>query len=548
MTTLEDRQFSRLDFGFARFMGERCKLNGQEKMRFEELLLQLSAQQAAGHSCISLGSNDEALARASGLCSSDRVAPLIIDRQRLYLHRYWRYETRLAEQLTLIARQSFHKKNDELLNRYFPPRDTGIDWQKQAAQHAMTHGLTIISGGPGTGKTTTVVKILALLLETAEQPPHVALAAPTGKAAMRLRESLAANKDALPCAQVIKDRIPEKVTTIHRLLGPMPPTPYFNHRASNPLPHDLVVTDESSMIDLALMSKLVDALKPGARLILLGDKDQLASVESGAVLADLTQSLPARTVELLKTHRFQGNIQTLAAAVNQQQAELAWQILNKGDHEASLLNSDPIDLTVESYSEYLDLVANGADFHSIITAFDRFRVLCANRSGPNSVSDINSRVTQQLAARNQLKIGGPWYPGRPVIVTANNPDLRIFNGDIGVCLSDEENGGQLRVCFLSGDGGIKKIQPASLTDCETAYAMTIHKSQGSEFEKALIMLPNRINPILGKELLYTAITRAKTQVKIATDQSVFMACVARKIQRQSGLAERIINLQANTSL
>lgn len=456
LANIEERQYSRLDFGFARFLGERCKLSGEQRSRFEGLLLELSAQQAAGHSCIALTADDEALVAASGQASSNRLTPLIIDQNRLYLHRYWWYEKRLAEQLIVLSRQRFEAKQaDDLLDLYFPSHDTDIDWQKQAAKSTLTQGLTIISGGPGTGKTTTVVKILALLQEIAEVPLYIALAAPTGKAAMRLQESIAANKTLLPCPQSIKDRIPEKVTTIHRLLGAKPPTPYFKHTADNPLPYDLLVIDESSMIDLALMSKLVNALKPGTRLILLGDKDQLASVESGAVLADLTQSLPKQTVELLKSHRFQGNIKVLADAVNRQQAALAWQLLCDG--EVSLLNVDPIDFIVENYLDYLQLIANHADFPSIFAAFNRFQVLCSNQHGRNAVLDINARVEQQLSKINRIRPGGQWYSGRPIMVTDNNPGLQLFNGDIGLCLADAESDGQLRVFFLRGDGGIKKI-------------------------------------------------------------------------------------------
>jgi exodeoxyribonuclease V alpha subunit len=308
------------------------------------------------------------------------------------------------------------------------------------------------------------------------------------------------------------------------------------------------VIDESSMVDLALMSKLVDALKPGGRLILLGDKDQLASVESGAVLADMTQSLPQQTVELRKSHRFQGGIKALADAVNQQQAEFAWQLLQQPDADVSLLFSDPIDFIVGNYLEYLDLMAAGADFQQIFSAFNRFQVLCANQKGRNSVLDINLRVEKALAVFGKIRLGGLWYAGRPVMVTANNPALQLFNGDIGLCLPDPDSQDQLRVFFLRGDGSVKKILPARLLACETVFAMTIHKSQGSEFAKVLIMLPERLNPVLSKELLYTAISRAREQVKVVADAAVFLAAIDRKIQRQSGLAEKLLKLQAEENL
>jgi len=538
-------QYGRLDVGFARFISERSLLVGEQKACFETLLMELSAQQAAGHSCIMLTAENEALAAASGLASTGQLTPLIIEQNRLYLHRYWLYEQRLAKQLAALSRLHFAVTQvEELLNRYFPVIDADVDWQKQAAKAAISQGLTIISGGPGTGKTTTVVKILALLQEIASQPLHIALAAPTGKAAMRLQESIASNKANLPCSQQIKDLLPEKVMTLHRLLGARPPSPYFRHCADLPLPYDLLVIDESSMVDLALMSKLVDAIKPGGRLILLGDKDQLASVESGAVLADLTQSLPLQTVELVKSHRFQGSIKMLAEAINQQQVEQAWQFLDNQDVDVARLKSEPIAYIVENYLDYLQLMTKGADFLAIFAAFNRFQVLCANQRGRNSVADINQRVEQALARLDKIKPDGQWYAGRPVMITANNSALQLFNGDIGLCLADAENAGQLRVFFLRGDGTVKKLLPARLQACETVFAMTIHKSQGSEFNSVLIMLPERPNPVLSKELLYTAITRAKTQVGIVAEHAVFVAAVAQKVLRHSGLAAKLLKYQA----
>jgi len=363
-----------------------------------------------------------------------------------------------------------------------------------------------------------------------------------------LQESLAVNKDGLPCPQALKDRIPEKVTTLHRLLGPLPPSPYFKHNADQPLPYDLIVIDESSMVDLALMSKLVDAIKPGGRLILLGDKNQLASVESGAVLADLTHSLPEQTVELLKSHRFQAGIKQLASAVNCQLAGEAWQLLQGNETEVSLLKSDPIAYIVENYLDYLQLMATGANFPAIFSAFNSFQVLCSNQYGPNSVSDINLRVEQELSRRQKIMPSGQWYSGRPVMVTANNAAMQLFNGDIGICLADAESEGQLRVFFMTGDGRIKKFLPARLLACETVFAMTIHKSQGSEFERILMMLPERFNPVLSKELLYTGITRAKKQVKIYAEEAVFTASIAKKVQRYSGLAENLLKFKAEADL
>jgi len=293
-------------------------------------------------SCSQTGNQDQA-----------DTLPLVVEQNRLYLHRYWFYENRLAMQIKAMIKVGYSfEKLEALLDKYFSPGVDGTDWQREAAKMAINQSFSIITDGPGTGKTTTVVKILALLQELAEQPLHIALAAPTGKAAMRLQESIGFNNAALPCPETIKTLITETVTTLHRLLGAKPPSPYFRHDAAKPLVYDLVVVDEASMVDLALMSKLLDALKPGSRLILLGDKDQLASVESGAVLADLTMALPEHTLELKKSHRFDDSMKRLAMAVNLQQEDAAWQILREGNENIAMLEQDLIDYVAAQQTDY----------------------------------------------------------------------------------------------------------------------------------------------------------------------------------------------------
>lgn len=539
----QERVYSRLDVAFARFLGQRCNLSAEEKPLFESLVKLLSHEQNQGHSCIQLAEKDCALVLASGLAAIPGqifgLLPLVLEQNRLYLHRYWDYESRLARQIQAMIQVNPSVEGLEAaLDRYFPPLSDEIDWQREAARMALTRGLSIITGGPGTGKTTTVVRILALMQELASEPLHIALAAPTGKAAMRLQESIGSNKASLPCADSIKQLIPEKVTTLHRLLGAMPPSPYFRHNADKPLVHDLVVVDEASMVDLALMSKLVDALKPGAGLILLGDKDQLASVESGAVLADLTTILPDCTLELKKSHRFDENIKKLAVAVNRQQADIAWQMLLGGDKNIMLLEQDLIDYVAGQQADYLRMIRVAAPFDEIYRAFSRFQVLCANRRGKNSVADINHLVEQTLVAQKLISVSGRWYVGRPVMVTQNNPALQLYNGDIGLCLPDNDQNGKLMVFFQRADGSVKKYLPARVPHCETVFAMTIHKSQGSEFEEVLIALPDAVNPVLTKELLYTAITRARKTVKLVADEAVFVATVGRRVGRITGLADK----------
>ena len=551
----EKQPFSRLDMVFARFLSERSLLDSAQKQAFENIVMSLSFEQSQGHSCIQIDDEAKTLIIESGLALKDTnshdtttTLPLAIEQDRLYLHRYWLYESRLAQQLSKITQLKVSNKPkttadfSTLLDKYFGNSET-IDWQLAAATMAINQAFCMITGGPGTGKTTTVVKILALLQELSDQPLLIALAAPTGKAAMRLQESIGFNKAALPCIAAIKSAIPESVTTLHRLLGAKPPSPYFHHNAKQPLVYDLVVVDEASMVDLALMSKLVDALKPGARLILLGDKDQLASVESGTVLADLTTALPQQTLELQKSHRFDEDIKNLATAINQQQDLEAWRLLQTGNKNIALLETDLIDYISKQQIDYLRLITARAEFSDIYKAFNRFQALCATRLGKNSVSDINHAVELSLSNKKLIHLSGLWYCGRPIMITQNNAALQLYNGDIGICLRDKEQEDQLRVFFQRADGSIKKYLPARIPHCETVFAMTIHKSQGSEFEEVLIILPETISPVLTKELLYTAITRAKKTIKLVANEAVFFSTVRQRVQRVTGLINRFSTIR-----
>jgi len=544
-TANKEQPFSRLDLAFSHFLAQRTSLGTKQKVAVELLLANLSYQQSQGHSCIMLDEAEEQLILDSGLISTEQIAPLKLEHNRLYLHRYWFYENRLAEQIKVFLLYSSPESGPEnalLLDRYFIELIDETDWQREAAKKVMFQSFSIITGGPGTGKTTTVVKILALLQELAaieQHSLHIALAAPTGKAAMRLQESIGFSKNALPCSEHIKQRIPETVTTLHRLLGARPPSPYFKHNSTQPLVYDLVVVDEASMVDLALMSKLVDALKPGSRLILLGDKDQLASVESGAVLADLTAALPMNTVELKKSHRFQGEIKDLAIAVNSQLFEEAWDILNKPSEQVALLSDELIGYIAMSYASYLEKINLGAEFVEVFAEFGRFQVLCSNRHGGHGVIDINQKVEEKLQQQNKIHIAGQWYVGRPVMVTQNNASMQLYNGDIGLCLYDKE-AEKLAVYFLCSDGSVKKVLPSRVPEHETVFAMTIHKSQGSEFEECLCVLPDTINPVLTKELIYTAITRAKNKLKISGSYAVFSQAIQRRVVRTGGLHEKLL--------
>jgi len=539
----KEQQYSRLDLAFAHFIAGRSVLEAKQRQALESLLANLSFQLSQGHSCVQLDELERQLIVDSAVVSEQQIAPLKLERDRLYLYRYWFYEDRLAEQIKGLLRSSRAVEvKESLVNRYFIELIDEIDWQREAAIKVMKQSFSIITGGPGTGKTTTVVKILALLQELAvldNQPLHIALAAPTGKAAMRLQESIGYSKSTLPCSEKIRQWIPETVTTLHRLLGAKPSSPYFKHDASQPLVYDLVVVDESSMVDLALMSKLVDALKPGSRLVLLGDKDQLASVESGAVLADLSAALVDHTVELKKSHRFQGEIKDLAVAVNRQDFNKAWDVLNNDSQQVALLEGDLIEYIVNGYSPYLQKVKDSAEFKEIFAEFSCFQVLCSNRQGEQGVVELNRKVEELMQRQHKIHIAGQWYVGRPIMVTQNNAAMQLYNGDIGICLLDKDQQ-KLAVYFLRPDGGVRKVLPSRVPEHETVFAMTIHKSQGSEFDECLCVLPTVINPVLSKELIYTAITRAKSRVKIASSYAIFSQALQRRVNRTGGLYEKLI--------
>jgi len=540
-SSIQEQQLSRLDSAFSNFLTQRSSINVNQKIALQSLLEKLSYQLSQGHSCIHLDTSEIEIILESKLTSEQQIAPLKLEQNRLYLYRYWFYENRLAEQIKDLLPAALPSPYESLINRYFIELIDETDWQKEAAILSIKQPFSIITGGPGTGKTTTVVKILALLQELAvseQQPLHIALAAPTGKAAMRLQESIGFSKSTLPCSEKIKQLIPETVTTLHRLLGAKPPSPYFKHDASQPLIYDLVVIDEASMIDLALMSKLVDALKPNSRLILLGDKDQLASVESGAILADLTAALPSHTVELKKSHRFQGDIKDLALAVNSQAVDDAWKLLNNESQQVTLLTENLVNYVANQYTFYLTQIKNKADFSTIYAEFHRFQVLCSNRQGEQGVIEINHKVEEKLHQNKIIHLSGQWYIGRPIMVTQNNAAMHLYNGDIGICLFDED-AGRLTVYFLRPDGSIKKVLPSRVPEHETVFAMTIHKSQGSEFDQCLCVLPTKTNPVLTKELIYTAITRAKTNLKIVSNYAVFSQALKRRVERTGGLFEKL---------
>jgi len=529
--------------------------------------------------------------------------PLVLDGDRLYLRRYWQDETHVAGAVRARALGGVLAADADAatagirhwLDILFPhpPRGGGVDWQKVACAVAMRGKLGIITGGPGTGKTYTVARLLALLFATAGEERaglRVALAAPTGKAAARLKQSIDVALDEL--AEKVGAALPLKelaarmgaARTLHSLLGARPDTRAFQHHAGNQLEVDVLIVDEASMIHLEMMSALLAALPPGATLILLGDKDQLASVEAGAVLGDLCHNAEAgeylpetlafvhastgqqipdsfggrggpiaqQTVMLRESRRFGGPIGALALAVNAGDAGRAVEVLRSGQDGKVVWtdlaqSSDLLQLALSGYRAYLQLIKNmppevdDVIRLAILRSFEGFRILCAVREGEWGVSGLNDAIEQRLQSAGLLKRTGEWYVGRPVMVTRNDYATGVFNGDIGLTLPDPARPGALRVYFAEGDT-VRSVLATRLRNVETAFAMTVHKSQGSEFAHTAMVLPKEGGGMLARELVYTGITRARDYFTLLTPNGqVLLDAIGQRTQRASGLRQLLGN-------
>lgn len=541
---MEEQKLRLLDSQFARFLAKRSLLSGKDREQFSQLVCRLSMSLAAGDSCIPLTEEEEVLVGSSGLAGTG-VNPLIVWQGRLYLQKIFAHERRLAENLKrLTADSDSLARDDVLLDTLFGEAESGeADWQRISAERALEQKFLIISGGPGTGKTSTVVKILALLVSAMGSGLRIGLAAPTGKAAMRLQESIGNSVSQLPLSDLIREAVSPQAHTLHRLLGVRRFSPSFVHHRENPLLYDVVVVDEASMVDLALMSRLVDALRPGSRLILLGDRNQLASVESGAVLADLIAALPLNTVELQKSYRFDEEIKGFAEAINSGDSARAWAIMAGREPEnVSLLQEEAADYGGEKYCSYMEAVRQAKthrDYGKLFSFLHSFKILCALRSGKYGVTGVNAQVEHYLTARGYDCFATPWYRGRPVMVTRNDYALDLYNGDIGICMPDPEQPDTMKVWFDRQDGTLQGLLPGRLSSCETVYALTIHKSQGTEIDEVLVVLPEHDSVLVTRELLYTAVTRAAKRVRVCGKHAVFDTAVSRKIERFSGLALRL---------
>ncbi len=535
--------------------------------------------------------------------------PLRLSGSRLYLDRYWRDEDNVALDLMARSRAAPFRVDEsslaEGLARLYPDDSSGL--QRQAATTVLRRRLSVIAGGPGTGKTTTVARVLALIAEQAEvgaqaergtisRPlPLVALAAPTGKAAARMAEAVHHEAHKLDVDENVQAwLLALDASTVHRLLGRRPGTSTrFRHDRNNQLPYEVVVVDETSMMSLPLMARLVEAVRQDARLVLIGDQEQLASVEAGAVLGDIvgpaastSLSVPKRAspspsrgegspgdlspgdlspadisqciTVLQSNYRFSGPLAELANDVRSGRADAAIVALTgapgardgvSAEHASTVrwldidvgtapsTNLEPVRSAALTAARPLAEAARAGDGAAALDALGRFRLLCAHREGPAGASTWNSRVEQWLAEAGEgAPPEGGWFVGRPVIVTENDYGLGLFNGDTGVVIASGESG--LRVAFRRGSGVIT-VSPARLGAVETAFAMTVHRAQGSEFDEVVVLLPGAASRVLTRELLYTAITRARRSVVLVGREDSLRAAINRPIARATGLTSRL---------
>ena len=637
-------QMRPLDLAFARFIAER---DPHAEPRLLLMAAIASRLLGDGHPCLDLQAVDRLaveyewptawldllgdasppisplLAHADGLPTS---APLVLDRHRLYLRRYWHYECSVAQGILARLRRDDTPTGglgDEL-QRLFPASENhSVNWPRVACALAARGAFSVITGGPGTGKTTTVVRLLGLLqtlhLRDHPTPLRIRLAAPTGKAAARLNTSIAKQIARLDVAESVRAAIPLEVETLHRLLGARPDSRRYVHNRQHPLHLDVLVVDEASMIDLEMMAAVLDALPSHAPLILLGDKDQLSSVEAGSVLGDLcrradeghysptvatwlreisgddisvfvrddAQALDQHIAMLRHSHRFDAasDIGRLAMAVNDGHIEevhallassspdIAW--LPAGaersplatiaiDGDADRFDLDASGATPQGYRFYLERLrqlrpATGADVaahqawaHDVLEAFNHFQLLCAVRQGAAGTERLNREIASSLYAAGWIESDRGWYEGRPVMMIRNDYSLGLMNGDVGIALRMPGSDGIVRLYAAfpvarvsqsasaqEDNARVRCVLPSRLGEVETVYAMTVHKSQGSEFEHTALVLPEEESAILTRELLYTGITRARRWLTLMGSAASIEQALAQRTRRYSGLAGRL---------
>ncbi len=567
--------------------GHTClKLSAQSDTPYWQNISELPDESRSGYSFPDIESWHQHLKKLP--IAADDNQPLVYEQQRLYLRRYWQFEQELSNAIrSLITKTSMPDMSQAkgIIAQLFPQSTKSElpDWQKIAVANALIHPFSIIAGGPGTGKTFTVTKILAALQSLSDNSLKIAMIAPTGKAAQRLNESIQKAKSVLHssqlCSEATLQSIPDSASTLHRLLGVIPGSHDFRHNQSRPLVYDVVLVDEISMIDLPLMTRLLRAVKEGCRIIMLGDADQLPSVAAGSVLADLAPrqppgyspvvsqqlskltgfSIPLIEDDMLaldhlcvlqKSHRFdgKGEIGRLAGKVIAGKTQQSWDLLQQGTEQIELVKDTAFKLWLEHMVQqyYVPLFANSMEQSplSISQAFKQlslFRFLLATRLGEQGVSAVNELIEQYLRSNGCINTASDFYPGRPIMVTENHYTIGLYNGDTGLLWPNEQ--GKLQAAFPDNDT-VRWLSLGRLPKVETVYAMTIHKTQGSEFSHVGLIMPEQDCQILSRELLYTGITRASNKLSVWAGEAVWKTAVRRKVQRYSGLRERVFDTKS----
>lgn len=605
-----ENTFSPFDLSIGEFLSSVVTKN-KDDVRLAASLI--SRQLSGGHVCVKLpefagrglGTGDNAddpvqcprlsawlqsLENAECVGRPGEFKPMILDEaHRLYFQRYWQYEQDVAgfvrRSLSVSLDLSRHYSETairEKLQFYFPEMSVGkISWPGVAAAIALLRRFLVVTGSPGTGKTTAMTKVMAFLQDVKECGLRIALCAPTGKAAARMEESIKKTKMTLACPENIKESIPDEAMTIHRLLGSRIYSPYFSFNEKNNLPYDLIVVDEASMVDLPLAAKLITALRPEAKLILLGDRDQLASVDAGSVLGDICfpeslnvfsasfgrklESLcgvPVETsdaapdvrdclIEMRQNYRFSegSGIGVLSQLIKAGEADRVLELTGEGRfsdvHLHEIADSDDIverlrETALKFYRAYLQTIVSGTgSMEDIFARFEAFRVLCALRVGPWGSERLNRVIENLMAEAGLIRLTDPYYQGRPLMIVKNDYRLQLFNGDVGVVLRDSSDHDRFKVYFRDPKQGFRKILPERLPRHETVWAMTVHKSQGSEFDDVVLVLPENDSIVLTRELLYTGVTRARLNVSIWAGKNTVKKIIQKQIIRQSGLTDAI---------
>ena len=603
----EAEEYEALDKQLAELMQELnsskdkdSELQAAQNKVIKRCTLEISKHTREGQIAIPVSEEDQTILLQTNVGGeAGDYKPLIIDQGYLYLRRYWQYQNQLAKQIRArmmvdedIDSNTKSENQDSwaqhrLDELFSDDKDltNETNWQRRAVELALKHQFLIVSGGPGTGKTTTITRLLALLIEQhlssldeISAPKvgggltnsfKVLLAAPTGKAAIRMLDSIRDAQAGLGLTEDAAALMPSEASTIHKLLGYQHGSVNFKHNRNNPLNADVVLVDEASMIDIALMSKLVEAVPAHAKLILIGDKDQLSSVETGSVFADMCSGLEEdkseHLVTLKKNWRFSkdSDIGQSAIAANQGNSRKLLSLLKDSNSEnCKLIAPDTLRDAelIKPWRTYIDVINNpDASYDEIFQAFNQYRVLCALRRGPNGSVNMSSRIETALAKQNQIHFrkkfsnnNQSWYHGRPIMITQNSYGKGLFNGDTGITMIRD---GEVKVYFPAADDGLstadgssstadgsntyKSFSPVRLPAHETTWAMTIHKSQGSEFNQVVLILPHEEMPLLTRQLIYTGITRAKEQVSIVASESVLVTGVKAEVVKATRIEQSL---------